>query len=61
VDSSVRNRTDLPPTLRKPTVLSAIFRVGSCSQGTGAPTQYALRLLIEPQRKANVALETKTA
>lgn len=52
VDSSVRNRSDLPLALRKPTVLSAIFRVGSCSRHTGTPTDYALRLLIEPDRKA---------
>lgn len=52
VDSSVRNRADLPAALRKPTVLSAIFRVGSCSQRTGAPTEYALRLLIEPEKRS---------
>jgi len=69
VDSSVRGRSDLPPALRKPTVLSAIFRVGACSQRTGTPTDYALRLLIEPERKATAASapgwtpapETKTA
>jgi hypothetical protein len=53
VDSSARNRSDLPLALRKPTVLSAIFRVGACSQRTGAPSEYALRLLIEPDRKAS--------
>lgn len=51
VDSSARHRPDLPPALRKSTVLSAIFRVGSCSQRTGTPSEYALRLLIEPDRK----------
>jgi hypothetical protein len=69
VDSSVRQRTDLPLTLRKSTVLSAIFRVGNCSQRTGSPTEYALRLLVEPERKPKVttapgwtpASETKTA
>jgi hypothetical protein len=50
VDRSVRHRMDLPPALRKSNVLSAVFRVGSCSQKTGAPTEYALRLLIEPDR-----------
>jgi hypothetical protein len=55
VDSSARHRPDLPASLRKPTVLSAIFRVGSCSQRTGTPTEYALRLLIEPDRKSNSA------
>ena len=69
VDSSVRARTDLPPALRKSTVLSAIFRVGSCSQRTGMPTEYALRLLVEPDRKPKLAssstwtaaTDTKTA
>src|SRR5688572_9232415 len=54
VDSSGRQRTDLPLTLRKSTVLSAIFRVGNCSQRTGSPTDYALRLLVEPERKPKV-------
>jgi hypothetical protein len=52
VDSSARGRAELPAALRKSNVLSAIFRVGECSQRTGAPTEYALRLLIEPERKA---------
>lgn len=52
VDRDARNRTDLPPTLRKASVLSAVFRVGPCSDVTGAPTEYALRLLVEPERRA---------
>lgn len=51
VDSAMRTRTDLPAGLRKSAVLSAIFRVGGCSQRTGTPSEYALRLLIEPERK----------
>jgi len=46
-----RNRTDLPDSLRNSNVLSAIFRVGECSTVTGAPTEYALRLLVEPARR----------
>ena len=69
VDSSVRNRADLPLALRKPTVLSAIFRVGSCSQRTGTPSEYALRLLVEPERNRtpagvgnwNATADTKSA
>lgn len=49
IDRGARNRTDLPPTLRKSSVLSAVFRVGPCSDITGAPTEYALRLLVEPE------------
>lgn len=51
VDRQARERTDLPAALRKPNVLSAVFRVGTCSQRTGAPLEYALRLLIEPERR----------
>jgi hypothetical protein len=32
-------------------VLSAIFRVGQVSNDTGAPAEYALRLLVEPERQ----------
>ena len=54
VDRAARSRTDLPPSLRQPSVLSAIFRVGPCSDVTGAPADYALRLLVEPERRVNV-------
>lgn len=55
IDRLARERADLPPALRKSNVLSAIFRVGACSQSTGAPTDYALRLLVEPERKPATA------
>lgn len=69
VDRNARNRTDLPAPLRKSTVLSAIFRVGPYSDHTGAPTEYALRLLVEPERQTSspaagwqaAAGETRTA
>ena len=51
VDREARHRPDLPAALRKSSVLSAIFRVGECQQATGAPRDYALRLLVEPDRK----------
>jgi hypothetical protein len=51
VDRAERSRTDLPAPLRKPTVLSAVFRVGPFSDVTGAPSDYALRLLVEPERQ----------
>jgi hypothetical protein len=53
VDRGARERTDLPAPLRKSTVLSAIFRVGPYSDQTGAPTEYALRLLVEPERQVS--------
>ena len=57
VDRRARNRTDLPAPLRKSTVLSAIFRVGPYSDHTGAPTEYALRLLVEPERQVSAPAE----
>ena len=52
VSREARISPDLPPALRKPNVLSAIFRVGADNQATGAPSEYALRLLVEPARAA---------
>jgi hypothetical protein len=60
IDRDARNRPDLPAALRKPNVLSAIFRVGSCNQATGAPAGYALRLLVEPAREADTASRPET-
>jgi hypothetical protein len=55
VDRTVRQNADLPPALRKPNVLSAVFRVGPDNQATGAPSEYALRLLVEPARASAAA------
>lgn len=51
VNKEARHRPDLPAALRKANVLSAIFRVGPYSDLTGAPTEYGLRLLVEPGRE----------
>jgi hypothetical protein len=61
IDREARNRPDLPAALRKQNVLSAIFRVGPCSQATGAPSEYALRLLVEPVRRAETVEVPETA
>ena len=53
IDREARNRPDLPEALRKPNVLSAVFRVGPCSEKTGSPSDYALRLLVEPARESS--------
>jgi hypothetical protein len=58
VDREARHRPDLPEALRKPNVLSAIFRVSDDSRVTGTPSSYALRLLVEPVRPAQVATRT---
>jgi hypothetical protein len=55
IERSARERGDLPDALRKTNVLAAVFRVGPCSPVTGAPTEYALRLLVEPERIAATA------
>jgi hypothetical protein len=52
VDRDARNRPDLPAVLRKSNVLSAVFRVGPVSDVSGAPSEYALRMLVEPDRQA---------
>ena len=54
IDREARHRPDLPEALRKPNVLSAIFRVSDDNRATGAPSTYALRLLVEPVRAAQV-------
>ena len=58
IDREARHRPDVPDALRKPNVLSAIFRVGEDSRETGAPAEYALRLLVEPVRTTHVATRT---
>jgi hypothetical protein len=55
IDREARNRPDLPAALRKSSVLSAVFRVGTCQQATGAPSDYALRMLVEPKPRVNAA------
>lgn len=50
VDREARHRADLPAALRKPNVLSAVFRVGQDNRAIGGPSGYALRLLVEPAR-----------
>lgn len=55
LDRDARNRLDVPAALRKSNVLSAVFRVGPSSQATGTPSDYALRLLVEPSAKAAAA------
>jgi hypothetical protein len=53
IDRECRNRPELPAALKKSSVLSAVFRVGPYSQATGSPSEYALRLLVEPARSAD--------
>ena len=43
---------ELPAVLQHGKVLSAVYRVGPYKTSTGTPQGYALRLLVEPKRKA---------
>jgi hypothetical protein len=54
IDRAERQRVELPQALRGSHVLSAVYRVEPCSAETGLPAGYALRLLVEPERAANV-------
>ena len=49
-----RELMTLPDVLRDGRVLSAVYRVGPSEPSTGAPSGYALRLLIDPRALANV-------
>lgn len=42
----------LPAALRQGKVLSAVYRVGPSQPTTGMPEGYALRLLVEPRKRA---------
>jgi hypothetical protein len=55
VDRDSRHNADLPVALRKPNVLSAVFRVGDDNPAIGGPAGYALRLLVEPARGTQTA------
>jgi hypothetical protein len=55
VDRDARQHADLPTALRKPNVLSAVFRIDADNQSIGGPSGYALRLLVEPARAAQAA------
>jgi hypothetical protein len=55
-----REVTTLPDVLRDGRVLSAIYRVGPSEPATGAPSGYALRLLIDPRVLANAMRKAET-
>ncbi len=49
LERSAGSNSQLPSKLREGRVLSAVWRVGSCSKSTGTPSGYALRFLVDPQ------------
>lgn len=52
IDRHARSHPALPAPLRKQNVLSAIFRIGKADDKTGTPSEYAVRLLVEPRKGA---------
>ena len=52
IERPARDGQDLPSVLQQGKVLSAIYRVGPYKTSTGTPQGYALRLLVEPKRRA---------
>jgi|SRR3954468_3153645 hypothetical protein len=52
IDRDARHHPELPASLKKPNVLSAVFRIGADNRAIGGPGGYALRLLVEPARAA---------
>jgi hypothetical protein len=60
VTAHARGTSDLPEPLRVGKVLSAVFRAGERRTATGTPEGYALRLLVDPVRRA-ASHEVETA
>lgn len=50
-----RDTQELPASLQKGKVLSAVYRVGPYRSATGTPQGYALRLLVEPAKNGRSA------
>ena len=59
VDREARHRPDLPDALRKPNVLSAIFRVGADNRATGAPS--STRSACSSSPRASASRRARTA
>lgn len=52
ISPEAKHDPKLPEVLRAGKLLSAVVRVGERRSGTGAPEGFALRLLVDPSRKA---------
>jgi hypothetical protein len=48
IERNERDTSALPPALKDGRVLSAVYRLGPAEPATGAPSGYALRLLLDP-------------
>jgi hypothetical protein len=61
IERDERDAQSLPPSLRDGRVLSAVYRVGPAEPGTGTPSGYALRLLVDPAAMAFASSERRAA
>jgi hypothetical protein len=61
IERDERDAQTLPPSLRDGRVLSAVYRVGPAEPGTGTPSGYALRLLVDPAAIAFASSERRAA
>jgi hypothetical protein len=61
IEAPARNGRDIPESLQRGKVLSAVYRVGPYQSATGTPQGYALRLLVEPKRNPNALSAAETS
>jgi hypothetical protein len=62
IEPTGRDVADLPTSLKRGKVLSAVYRVGPYRQSSGTPVGYGLRLLVDPvRRRAAAALPENVA
>ena len=61
IERDEREAVSLPPSLREGRVLSAVYRVGPAEPGTGTPSGYALRLLVDPVAMQLASSERRAA
>jgi hypothetical protein len=60
LERDVRDGDVLPESLRRGRILSAVYRVAPTTKG-GAPQGLALRLMVDPKRRAATAVEERRA
>jgi len=61
IERDEREAMSLPSPLREGRVLSAVYRVGPSEPGTGTPSGYALRLLVDPAAMEMASSERRAA
>ena len=61
IEREERDAVTLPASLREGRVLSAVYRVGPAEPGTGTPSGYALRLLVDSAAMELASSERRAA